>query len=877
MADSNKSSNTRSKKTKEPKKRYKALKIILLSFLALFILLGVAAGGLTLAVVKTSPELNINQIVYGNEASKIYDDKGDFMDKIITTSKKTNIKYEDMPENLIHAFVSIEDERFFKHNGIDIKRIVGVIIADIKNTLSGNSTLQGGSTITQQLIKTTFYDYHNEGFTDKVKRKIQEWFLAPELEKKVGKETILEAYLNSIFLGGRATGVEAAAQQYFKTNAKNLTLTQCAFIAGLTQSPSVYYPYSKTSLKKPSTYINRTKTVLSKMLENGYISQEEYDASIAELNIDKNEIINEEGVQTLGKTILGKATANGDKYNYEWFSRPTVIQVKEDLKKAYNYTDEEIENLLVNGNLKIYSTMNKDLQETTQKILNEDETLNRYAKNDEEGSHPQASAVIVDYNTGETKAIIGGRGEQPAMSYNRAMDAKVPPGSGIKPLTVYAPAIDTKIATAATVIEDSPLSTETAKKYSGGGNLWQPRNASGTYSGYLNLRNAIKDSVNVFAVKLEDMIGLDTGFRYGKKFGLNLDEVDRQSIAALSLGELNSGTNTFTMANAYGVFGNNGLYTKPRLYTRVVDKIGKTVLESKIETEKVISPQAAYIMYDLLKGPVKGGTATKANYTYNSETHLAGKTGSSTGFKNVWFNALTPYYSASVWIENKYQQPIYSSHAAYLMGKIMNEAVKDLPVKDITAPSGITSSAIDRVSGLLPSELSYMDPRGSQVYNEIFIKGTVPTTVDNIHVGAQVNKLNGRLATSLTPSSLAEYRVFIRRDYIPSVPLGDQAYVLPGQQDNMTTPITKEPNSNNEIDLDEDQIKDDEKDEETKVEDNNNNNNNGNENGESTGENSGSPETPNNDDNFNLEDYLDSFDNPNNNKNKFKDKGKDRN
>ncbi|KYH30129.1 transglycosylase domain-containing protein [Clostridium colicanis] len=776
-------------KKKKKKNGFKVFKIILLSLLVICVLIGVAAGGLALAVIKTAPDLDINEIIAASEASKIYDDKGNYVDSIITPHKKTVIKYEDMPKNLINAFVSIEDERFFKHKGIDLKRIAGVTLTHIKNTLQGKSALEGGggSTITQQLLKTTLYEFQNETFAQKIKRKVQEWYLAPKLEKKVGKKAILEAYLNTIFLGGRAIGVEAAAQQYFGTSAKNLNLIQCAFIAGLTQSPSVYYPYSKTSTKDPSKYINRTKTVLSKMKENGYISDKEYEDAIAELNIEKSSVTQDKDVQTLGKTVLGRATSKDDRYNFEWFSRAVVSDVKKDLKEVYNYTDDEIENLLMNGNLKIYSTMNKDLQTKAQQILDEDSKLNSFSRTDKNNIvHPQASLVITDYHTGEVKVIIGGRGKQPAMSYNRALDAKVPPGSSIKPLTVYAPAIDTKLATAATVIEDSPLSPELANKYGSNGKPWQPKNSNGVYSGYLNMRNAIKDSVNLYAIKLEDMIGLDTGVRYGEKFGIKFDDADKHSIAALALGELSYGTNTFTMANAYGVFGNNGLYTEPRLYTRVVDRTGNTILETKIETRKVISPQAAYIMYDLLKEPVRGGTAYRANDSYTSDIPLAGKTGSSTNFKNVWFSGLTPYYSGSIWIENKYQQAIYSSHAAYLFGKIMNEAVKDLPVKDITPPSGITSSAVDRVSGLLPSELSYRDPRGSQVYTELFIKGTVPTTVDNIHVEALVNKFNGKLATPFTPSSLTESRVFIRRDYIPSVPLADQQYVLPRSEDNST-------------------------------------------------------------------------------------------
>ncbi|MEA4826070.1 MAG: PBP1A family penicillin-binding protein [Clostridium sp.] len=793
MTESKNVKGHQSKKNKKKKKKYKPLKIIMISFLILILFIGIAAGGLALAIIKTAPDLDISTIIAANEASKVFDDKGNYVDSIITDKKRVIIKYEDMPKNLVNAFVSIEDERFFNHKGVDIKRIGGAVFADIKNVIKGKSGLQGGSTITQQLMKITLFETPGKTFEEKLKRKIQELYLAPKLERQVDKETILEAYVNSIFLGGRAVGVEAAAQQYFGTSVKDLSLTQCAFIAGLTQSPSVYYPYSRTSKKDPSKYINRTKTVLFKMKDNGYINEEQYNKAIADLNTEKSKVTSDKELQTLGTVVIGKPNSSYDKYNFEWFSRAVVSNVKKDLKAKYNYSDDEIENLLVNGGLKIYSTMNKDMQVKTQKILDEDEKLSRLSKKSADGSEQlQASAVLVDYHTGETKVIVGGRGKQPASSYNRALDARVPSGSSIKPLTVYGPAIDSKLATAATVLEDSPLPSEMANKYASGGKPWQPQNSNGRYSGYLNMRNAIKDSVNVYAVKLEDMIGMDTGISYGEKFGITFDNVDKHSIAALALGELNYGTNTFTMANAYGVFGNNGLYTSPRLYTKVVDRTGKAILETKIETKKVLSPQAAYIMYDLLKEPVRGGTAYRANSSYNnSGIPLAGKTGSSTNYKNLWFCGLTPYYSGSVWVENKFNQGISSSDSAYLLGKIMNEAVKELPAKDIAAPSGITSASVDRVSGLLPSELSYKDPRGSQVYTELFINGTVPTGVDNIHVLAKINKLTGKLASSFTPSILTESRVFIRRDYTPSVTLGDQAYVLPKELDNTAPPPDK--------------------------------------------------------------------------------------
>lgn len=819
-------------KKKKKKKKSSPLKVFFKIVLILILFFGVAVGGMTLAMIKTAPELDINQVVAANQPSIIYDDKGQAMDTLITDKKRIIIKRNEMPKNLLNAFVSIEDERFYEHGGVDLKRTVGMVFIDIKQILTRKGEFQGGSTITQQLLKNTIFDTDTTNldsssiFKRKVTRKVQEWYLAPKLEKAIGKDAVLEAYLNTIYLGGRSIGVEAASQQYFGCSTKDLDLVQCAFLAGLTQSPSVYYPYSKTSKKDASKYKNRTKTVLSKMKDNGYISEAEYNKAIAEVDLDKEKVTNDKTVATIGKSVVNKPTSSSDKYNFEWFSRPVVNEVKKDLKSKYKYTDEEIDNLLTHGNLKIYSTMDKELQLSTQNILNDENNLRVSSNKNKDGiTEPQMSAVLVDYHTGQVKVMVGGRGEQPAMSYNRAYDARVAPGSSIKPLTIYSPAIDTKIATAATVLEDSPLSSSLGKKYNGG-NSWNPKNSPNKYSGYLNMRDAIKNSVNIYAIKMEDKIGLPVGATYGEKFGLTLNNTDKNSMAALALGELNSGTNTYTMANAYGVFGNNGMYTQPKLYSKVVDKTGKTILEPKVETKAVVSPQTAYIMYDMLKGPIQDGTATRLKSSYNSDIPIAGKTGSTSNFKNLWFCGLTPYYSGSVWIGNKNDQKIYSSDAAYIFGKIMNEAVKNKPNKDIPVPSGINTISVDKVSGLLPTQLSYLDPRGSMVYSELFIDGTEPTERDNIHVSVEINKMTGKLAGKFTPDFLKETRVFIIRNYSPSVFLEDSPYVLPTEVDDYSSPTTPEPTT----------PEDGNENNNTGDNNNNTNNNNTENNGENTGE-----------------------------------------
>ena len=776
-------------KNKKKKPIAKFFKILFISLLSIFILGGFALLGVGFAIINTAPELDLNQILSLNETSKLYDSNDKLMDNVVTDEYRTTISVKDMPNNLTNAFKSIEDERFEKHNGVDFKRVAGALFIDIKNKITKKSGLQGGSTITQQLIKNKVL-----GSELSAKRKVQEMYLAMELEKKLEKNEILEAYLNTIWLGGKSYGVEAAANNYFGKTTKDLSLLECAFTAGIPQSPSRYYSYiqaviaSKNDPKvystKDSYVIDRTKAVLSKLHERNCISKEQYDTALKDLKDQK--------------LVFKGSAAPSNRLAYEWFSLPAIEQVKADLKKEYKLDDKQADLALMYNGLRIYTTMDKSLQDAAQKVIDDNNNYGGTSKVDEKTGivQPQASAVIMDYHTGEVKTIIGGRGTQPARSYNRAAyngSSKFikPVGSSIKPLTVYSAAIDSRAGNAGTVVEDSPLPVEIGKLYPDGGKPYNPRNyETGSFTGYVTTREAITSSINLVAIKLEHQLGLKTGAQYGEKFGLPLNNADKTSISALSLGEIN-GTNTLTMAAAYGTFGNNGLYTGPKLYRKVVDRTGKVILENKTVNKKVLSPQSAYVMYDLLKGPVEWGTATNAKL---GSMPAAGKTGTSSEKKNFWFCGLTPYYSGAIWIGNDtpktYNWGIGSNSSAAIWRKIMVEAHKNLQVKDIEAPSGLVRAAICRESGKLPTEACAKDPRGDMTYSELFIEGTIPTTFCDIHTEAKINKNNNKLATEYTPAELILSKVFIIRDYAPSEPLEDDAYVLPKEKDDSVPPIT---------------------------------------------------------------------------------------
>lgn len=775
--------NSKSKKKKRKKKGHRILKYTFITLFMILFLAAIAGTGIVFAIIKTAPPLDKNAILSLNEPSSIYDSNGKLMDYVATDEKRTVVSYNDMPDNLKNAFISIEDERFRQHNGIDIKRILGSVYADIVNKIHKQNNVQGASTITQQLVKNKVFYQSSLKNRLSFKRKIQEMYLATQLEKYLSKDQILEAYLNTIPLGGNTYGVEAASNLYFNKSAKDLSLAQCAFLAGINQAPSYYNPFSGTGKKTPSIYLDRTKVVLRKMYETKNITKDQYDGAINDLNSNK--------------LALSQNTSNSNHLNYEWFSMPAMVQVKTDLKSKYQYTDSEIESMLMYGDLKIYTTMDKNLQDSAQKILNDDNNIGIKStiKTIKAGNQtynipqPQASAVIMDYHTGEVKAIIGGRGDQPPLSYNRAAFNGVsqfyrPTGSSIKPLTVYSAAIDSKQATAATVIEDSPLPVEIGKLYPTADGPYNPTNyESEGFSGYVTLRDALARSINLVAIKLENQIGLKTGAQYGQKYGLTLDNVDKSSIAALSLGELHHGANTLNMAAAYGVFGNQGQYTAPRLYTKVVDRSGNVILQTKAVNSAVLSAQSAYIMYDLLKGPVSsGGTAPNAKY---GDMPVAGKTGTSDSKKDFWFCGLTPYYSGAVWIGNDTPQSynLYSSNAAGVWAKIMAEANKNLQVKDVQEPDGIERAVVCKVSGKIPSSLCSEDPRGNMTYSEMFLSGTVPKDTCDKHVSININSSNGKIATSTTPASLVQSKVFILRDYLPNVYLGDSPYVKPSEYD----------------------------------------------------------------------------------------------
>lgn len=785
-----KSTNHRRKKKKKKPTLSIIFRRIFVGILALLLIMSVVGAGYLLAIIKTTPPLNVEDVLSLNQASSLYDSNGEFMDNLHTDEERYVITSDKMPSNLKNAFISIEDERFFKHKGVDIQRILGAALTDVKKILTGQKGLHGASTLTQQLLKNTVLS--NEV---SIKRKVKEIFLALDLEKQLSKDQIITAYLNTIPLGGQVYGVEAASSLYFGKNASDLNLIECAYMAGITQAPSYYSAYNEANKKDPSRYINRTLTVLAKMHELGYISENDYNQGVQDINNGK---------------LVFKSSKKDFRLNYEWFVYPAISQVKRDLKDKYKYTDEEVSKLMVNGGLKIYTTMDRELQDFTQNTLDNYKNLNvGNSETYDANKVPllQASATITDYRNGKVLAMVGGRGKQLPQSNNRAYNDLRSIGSTTKPLTVYGPGIDQKLITAATSIDDAPLSPELSKKYPAYAPPNVLRNSPDEYLGLISPREGITYSKNTAAVITADTIGLKTAISYGENLGLVYNNASKTSIATAALGEFNNdpndrdGGNTYKLSAAFGTFGNEGKFIEPLLYTKVVDSKGNTVLEGKPKEKQVFSPQTAYIMYDLLKGPVNfyGGAPAKW-----SDMPVAGKTGTTTDAKDLWFAGLSPYLSGAIWVGYDKPKTVLGGSGtvcANLWGKIMAKAHKNLEVKDLQEPKGIVHATICKDSGKIPSDLCKSDSRGNRITEELFIEGTEPHEACTTHVNERINSFNNKLAGNNTPKFLTQSRIFINKKY-PNPLTKDYPYVLPHSQDNykeeQPKPEVSPPNTNTE-------------------------------------------------------------------------------
>ena len=636
---------------------------------------------------------------------------------------RVKVDYEDIPENLINALVAIEDQRFWKHQGVDWRRTGGAFL----NMFLGMKDTYGGSTITQQLIKNMT---QNDDVT--VKRKILEIFRALEFERNYSKEEILEMYLNYIYLGESCYGVGTASLTYFGKPVTELSLAECASLIGITNNPSRYDPYiSDYTLEQNK---KRQEIILNEMLEQGYITQAEHDAAVAE------ELV-----------FVGRGQGTTSTTVYSYFEDQLIQDVIADLKAEYDLSDQMASQWVYNGGLSIYCTQNPEIQAKVDAVY---EDLTNFNATSSTGAQLQSAITVIDNATGNVVAVAGGVGEKTgSLTLNRALSQRQP-GSAIKPLAVYAPALDLGVITPATVIDDSPYSFD-----GDGGSPW-PVNSFGEYRGLTNVYTGLQNSVNTLAVKvLANYTSPQVAYDFlVNNLGFSTDHLVVQEerngtvfsdigLAQLALGGLTDGVTTLEMASAYAAFPRGGLYIEPRTYTKVErvdpDTGAVTVLlDNQAESHAAMKDSTAWYINTMLQNVIRAGTGTSARFDGMT---IAGKTGTTTSRKDLYFVGYSAYYTAAVWSGFDQPERMPSSlqqQSAITWKKVMSAIHEGLEDKSFPTPSaGTVTVPICADSGLQATEACQHDARtgeGGRIINMTFVKGDEPTTFCEVHKDVEI-------------------------------------------------------------------------------------------------------------------------------------------
>lgn len=744
---------------------------VAVSTVRLTIILALCAGlalvgaivGIAKAYVDTAPTLDLAALDSQDKTSFIYDSEGNLITDYKGTEDRIMVSISEIPTMLQNAFIAVEDARFYQHNGVDVKRIVGAFVA---NFTTGSQ--QGGSTITQQLIKQTVLSSEQS-----YKRKLQEAYLAMELETRYTKEQILESYLNTIFLGGSYYGVKVAAYGYFGKDLGDLTLRECAMLAGLTRSPNYYNPRSNFYTRNtegsntPDITNNRTDYVLRQMYENGLISSQEYRAAL----------------DTSTANVLEKSPASTDLYDYPHYVEYAISDVVDTFLSLNGLEDTSanryaMENKLRTGGYSVYLCIDTEIQEIVEDTLANwsdyprlrDPSDKVYQSRNSDGTYteieqPQAAACVYDYRTGELKAIVGGRYKPTARkTLNRASDMTMPVGSSIKPLTVYAPAIDLG-ASPASIAYNMPVPIA-GWTDSSGKDSWPQNYGGGGYQGPQSFRNALRNSYNTSAAQiLMTYVGVSRAVEYLHLMGIPDKNINADPFG-LALGS--SGITPVQMAVAFGTIANKGVYQQPLSFSKILDSNGNVVVDMHQQQDRhqVFKPSTAYLVVDMLKEAVQSGTATKAKI---SSQVVAGKTGTNSDSKGVFFAGMTGWYSGAVWIGHDNYKALSSkatggNSAAPLWQSFMEKIhkAKGLDSREIIdgTPSDYNLVRVTTcgVSGQLATDACYNDINGYKTITDYWYADSVPTSYCSMHKAVSVCTDSGLLATDYCPSSVVETR-----------------------------------------------------------------------------------------------------------------------
>ena len=742
------------------------------------LLLGVIClvGGAVFAkkIIDNTPAVSADDILPQGYTTNITDQSGNVIETLKDSDSNRVYKtYEEITANseyLPHAFVAIEDERFYEHNGVDLQ---GIIRAGIVGITNGFNFTEGASTLTQQLIKNNVFPnfVNEETFFDRVERKLQEQYLALQIEKEMSKEEILEAYMNTINLGQGCLGVQTAATRYFNKDAADLTLSECAVIAAITQNPTNYDPVTN-----PEKNATRRETVLSNMLDQGYITQAEYDEAMADQVYDR---------------ILETAAVTADTTPYSYFTDALIEDVVQDLMDEKGYTETQAYNLIYSGGLTIKSTQDTSIQAICDEVIadesyypateygleyamtihradgssenyskenlrtfisenydsenplvfsSEDEALQMIEAykatlniNTDAGDYvderytitlqPQVSFVVMDQYTGQVKAIVGGRGEKSGnLTFNRATDDPQQPGSVFKILSTYAPGLNEGKISLATTKVDEPY------EYESGQNV--PNSYSG-YRGSMTVRDAIRISCNTIAVQtLTDDVGLRTGYDYLKN-NFEFSTIVEDDIAqATALGGITKGVYNLELTAAFASLANSGTYTDPVLYTEILDHDGNVLIDNTAPaTHEAVKDSTAYLLTSAMEDVVNSGTGYGAGL---SNMATAGKTGSTDDYVDRWFVGFTPYYTAGIWggYDANKSMSGYGSWHLSIWNAIMERIHQNLEYKDFEIPTSVVQKSICTETGLLAVS-------GCPARTDYFDKDTLPTESCPGHVREQ--------------------------------------------------------------------------------------------------------------------------------------------
>lgn len=751
--------------------RVSFIRVLFVSLIALCIGVTCLGIGSFRGVIDNAPDVNDIDIMPLGYATFLYDDQGNQIRKLAApNSNRLPVTLDQIPEDLQHAVVAIEDERFYEHNGIDVK---GILRAGVKAITTGDFS-EGASTITQQLLKNNvFTNWTSEStWLEKFTRKFQEQYLAVQVEKKTDKNTILENYLNTINLGAGAYGVQAAARQYFDKDVWDLNLSECATLAGITQNPTRFNP-----IVNPENNQKRRKEVLQHMLDQNYITKKQYKAALADDIYSRIQAAQEKNSST-ENTV------------YTYFEDELTDQIINDLMNIKGYTKTQATNLLYSGGLKVYTTQDSNIQNILDEeyadpsnypdevqyeldyaltvtdpdgnqvnyskemlqlyFQNEDPSFDLLFDSPEEGQtyvdrykenilangskvvaervnfapQPQSSMSVIDQQTGYVKALIGGRGEKTAsLTLNRATDTTRQPGSTFKIVSTYAPALNEKGMSLATTFEDEPY------EYPDGSPV---NNATRSYNGTTTIRTAIQNSINVVAVKCLEQVTPELGLQYLDNFGFTTlahgTEADTDANGnvwsdanlATALGGITRGVTNIELCASYAAIANGGTYIKPIYYTKILDHSGNVLIENTSAGRSVIKESTAYLLTSAMEDVVKKGTGTACQL---DNMAVAGKTGTTEAYNDLWFVGYTPYYTCAVWsgYDNNEKLPDYARNFhKTLWKKVMTRIHEGLPEKDFTKPASVEKLSVCSETGLLPRA-------GCPVITEYFDVGTMPT------------------------------------------------------------------------------------------------------------------------------------------------------